>query len=55
MLHYRAVAKTQFRKICDVALCIFGLVVMGYTTTLTVLNWINTDESVPVPKYCDGR
>lgn len=54
MLHYKAVAKTRFRKICDVILCIFGLVVMVYTTSLTVISWV-TGGGVPETRggYCD--
>ncbi|RAL68101.1 hypothetical protein DID88_008817 [Monilinia fructigena] len=36
MLHYRGVAKTRFRKGADILLCVFGLVVMVYTTALTI-------------------
>lgn len=39
MLHMKACATKSWQKIADVALCIFGLVVMVYTTTLTVKEW----------------
>lgn len=39
-------------KIADVVLCIFGAVVMAYTTSLTVANWAS-GEGEGVPKYCD--
>ncbi|EHK96849.1 putative amino acid permease C3H1.09c [Glarea lozoyensis 74030] len=55
MLHYRAVAKTTFRKFCDVLLCIFGLVVMGYTTSLTLKSWAGGDEAPKLPGYCDKK
>lgn len=55
MLHFRAVAKSRFRKTADVVLCVFGAIVMVYTTTLTVLNWVNSGAAVPVPKFCDGK
>jgi proton-coupled amino acid transporter len=54
MLHYKAVAKTRFRKVCDVILCLFGTVVMIYTTSLTVISWA-TGGGVPETHggYCD--
>jgi proton-coupled amino acid transporter len=55
MLHYRAVATTRFRKICDIVLCIFGAIVMVYTTAMTIINWAGGDDATPVPKYCDGK
>lgn len=54
MLHYRAVAKTRTQKILDIALCVFGLVVMIYTTSLTAISWATGGEGeVKKPKYCD--
>ncbi|KAI9742349.1 MAG: neutral amino acid transporter [Claussenomyces sp. TS43310] len=55
MLHYRAVAKTRFRKGADIVLCIFGAVVMVYTTALTIISWADSSSEPPLPKYCDGR
>ncbi len=55
MLHFKAVANSKFRKICDIALCIFGTVVMVYTTSLTIVNWVSGDSKPAPPKYCDGR
>jgi proton-coupled amino acid transporter len=55
MLHYKAVAKTSFRRGCDVLLCIFGFVVMGYTTALTLKSWAGGDETVKLPSYCDKK
>lgn len=54
MLHYKAIAKTRFRKGCDVLLGIFGAVVMIYTTSLTVISWA-TGGGVPETRggYCD--
>lgn len=54
MLHYRAVATSRFMKIADVLLCIFGAVVMAYTTSLTIANWAS-DGGAGLPKYCDGK
>lgn len=55
MLHYKAVSKTRFRKTCDVLLCIFGAVVMVYTTALTIIGWAGGSDEPPIPKYCDTR
>jgi len=55
MLHFRAIAKNNFRKTCDVILCIFGFAVMAYTTSLTVISWISGPDEVPVPGYCDKK
>jgi proton-coupled amino acid transporter len=55
MLHYKAIAKTRFRKIADVALGIFGAVVMTYTTSLTVISWASGEQAPDVPRFCDGR
>jgi len=55
MLHYKAVAKTRFRKICDILLCIFGFIVMAYTTSLTVISWASGIEEPGLPSYCDKK
>ncbi|KAL5317754.1 hypothetical protein ACEPPN_014853 [Leptodophora sp. 'Broadleaf-Isolate-01'] len=55
MLHFRAVSKTTFRKTADVLLCIFGLVVMVYTTTLTVISWASGAQEPDLPSYCDKK
>lgn len=55
MLHYKGVAKTRFRKSADVLLCIFGLVVMVYTTSLTLMSWAAGDEAEKLPSYCDKK
>ncbi|TVY25517.1 Vacuolar amino acid transporter [Lachnellula hyalina] len=54
MLHMRGVARTHFRKGCDIALCIFGVVVMAYTTILTVVSWAGEQEP-RLPSYCDKK
>ena len=54
MLHYKAVAKTKLWKWGDVILCIFGLVAMAYTTSLTVMSWANSAGDA-APGYCDTR
>ncbi|KFY22956.1 hypothetical protein V493_06205 [Pseudogymnoascus sp. VKM F-4281 (FW-2241)] len=55
MLHYRAVATTRFRKLSDVFLCVCGVIVMVYTTSMTVMKWTSGDKVIPVPKFCDGK
>jgi len=55
MLHYKAVAKTRFRKSADVLLCIFGFIVMVYTTSLTVMSWANGSGEPSLPSYCDEK
>ncbi|KAI6710038.1 hypothetical protein PZA11_000902 [Diplocarpon coronariae] len=55
MLHFKAVSKTRFRKACDVILGIFGLVVMVYTTVLTVISWASGTEEPGSPSYCDTQ
>ncbi|KAI9660872.1 MAG: neutral amino acid transporter [Trizodia sp. TS-e1964] len=52
LLHLKAVATARWQKWADVALCIFGLVVMGYTTTLTIQSWASGSGS-PTLGYCD--
>ncbi|KAI1632064.1 transmembrane amino acid transporter protein-domain-containing protein [Biscogniauxia mediterranea] len=53
MLHYRGVARTRARKMSDIGLCIFGLLAMAYTTSLTVISWASGPSGPPLPKYCD--
>ncbi|KAL2351811.1 amino acid transporter-like protein [Cryomyces antarcticus] len=54
LLHYRAVQQPTWRKVTDIALCIFGFIVMGYTTALTVISWTHGSSS-KTPGYCDNR
>jgi len=51
MLHYRGVARNRFWKWADIILCVFGLIAMVYTTTLTIMSWAN--EAPKLPGYCD--
>ena len=46
-MHYRAVSTKAWQKIADVALVIFGFVVMVYTTGLTLFNWVYGDNIKP--------
>jgi solute carrier family 36 (proton-coupled amino acid transporter) len=55
MLHFKAVAKTRFRKSADILLCIFGLIVMVYTTSLTIKSWASGSPNPGLPNYCDEK
>ena len=55
MLHFKGVAKTRYRKSADVLLCIFGLVVMAYTTSLTIISWASGTAEPGLPSYCDKQ
>jgi proton-coupled amino acid transporter len=41
-LHYKGVAEGRFAKIGDIAMMIFGLCAMVYTTSVTVARWAET-------------
>ncbi|KAL7945528.1 transmembrane amino acid transporter protein [Trichoderma barbatum] len=53
LLHYKAVARNRFWRYSDIGLCIFGLIAMAYTTSLTVMSWANSEPKAP--GYCDRR
>ena len=55
LLHYKGVAKNRLWKISDIALCIFGLVAMVYTTSLTIASWASGPEGGGHVGYCDTR
>lgn len=55
MLHYKAVAKSFAWKAADVLLCIFGFIVMAYTTSLTIMSWASGGEESGLPSYCDKK
>jgi proton-coupled amino acid transporter len=55
MLHYRGVAKNVAWKAADVLLCIFGFIVMAYTTSLTIISWASGNEEPSLPSYCDKK
>lgn len=54
LLHYKGVARTAFKRWSDIFLCIFGLIAMAYTTSLTVMSWAN-DEGGGLPSHCDNK
>ena len=39
LLHMRGCTTSNWAKAGDILLCVFGLVVMVYTTTLTIKSW----------------
>ena len=51
-MHYRAVSTKLWQKVANVLLVMFGLSVMGYTTSLTVAKWVHGTRE-HVVGYCD--
>lgn len=52
LLHLKAVATRGWQRATDIALCCFGVVVMVYTTALTIRSWAG-GNSAKSPGYCD--
>ncbi|KAL1635172.1 hypothetical protein SLS56_001924 [Neofusicoccum ribis] len=52
LLHYRAVSRTTWQRFADIALIVIGLVMMIYTTALTIRSWVGGSNVKP-PGYCD--
>lgn len=52
-MHYKVVARNRWQRISDLLLCVFGVLVMGYTTALTVISWTNGSGQPKAPGYCD--
>jgi proton-coupled amino acid transporter len=52
-MHYRAVATKHWHRIVDVLLVIFGIAMMSYTTSLTIIAWANGQQEKS-PGYCDN-
>ncbi|KAK4155458.1 transmembrane amino acid transporter protein-domain-containing protein [Chaetomidium leptoderma] len=55
MLHYKAVAKTAIRRWSDILLCVFGVIAMAYTTSLTVMRWASDSGGGGLPSHCDSK
>lgn len=53
LMHYRAVATKNWQRIVDIFLVIFGVAMMSYTTSLTVIAWANGQQEKS-PGYCDN-
>lgn len=51
-MHYRAVANRFWHRPLDIFLVIFGFCMMAYTTSLTIISWVNGGKVKP-PGYCD--
>lgn len=51
-MHYKVVSRTTFKRACDLGLVALGIVVMIYTTSLTVYNWMHGSAD-KAPGYCD--
>ncbi|KKY17875.1 putative amino acid [Diplodia seriata] len=54
LLHYRAVSRTFWQRFADISLIVVGLVMMLYTTALTINSWVGSDSTKP-PGYCDDK
>ena len=52
MLHYKAVATKPWQRGVDLFMCVFGGIVMMYTTGLTIVNWAGS-SAPSTPGYCD--
>lgn len=52
LMHYRAVATKTWQRVADVLLVIFGVLMMSYTTALTIIAWANGQQEKS-PGYCD--
>ncbi|PSK55284.1 hypothetical protein B9Z65_2673 [Elsinoe australis] len=53
LMHYRVVSTKTWQRVADICLVIFGVILMGYTTTLTIVGWVNGNGAVKAPGYCD--
>lgn len=52
LLHLKAVSQSKWRIAADIILSLFGIMVMVYTTALTIMSWF--DSTRPnLPGYCD--
>ncbi|KAK5123952.1 hypothetical protein LTR85_002149 [Meristemomyces frigidus] len=52
LMHYRVVSTRVWQKVVNVFLVVFGFSVMAYTTSLTVIRWIDGNQAKP-SGYCD--
>lgn len=53
-MHYKVISTKTWQRVSDLVLVVFGLVVMGYTTALTVISWTH-GAAAKTPGYCDER
>jgi solute carrier family 36 (proton-coupled amino acid transporter) len=54
MMHYRVVSAKLWERALNLFLVVFGIVMMVYTTTLTVERWIDGGRAKS-PGYCDHQ
>ncbi|KAJ9668796.1 hypothetical protein H2201_001042 [Coniosporium apollinis] len=54
LLHYKAVAQTRWQRFSDILLCMFGFVLMAYTSALTISSWVH-GSTTKMPGYCDNK
>lgn len=52
LLHMKAIAHNRIQQFVDILLCLFGVLAMAYTTTLTLKSWAQ-GGAVREPGYCD--
>ena len=52
MFHYKAMARTRWQLSSDLAIVIFGVIVMAWTTYMTLKSWVQGDVEVPSNR-CD--
>ncbi|PNS18956.1 hypothetical protein CAC42_6051 [Sphaceloma murrayae] len=55
LMHYRVVSTKTWQRVADICLVIFGIIVMGYTTTLTIISWTSGSSGGKAPGYCDSK
>lgn len=52
LIHQKAVAERWWERVIDWLLCLLGLVLMAYTTVITISSWIGGEKEVS-HGYCD--
>ncbi|KAI7858035.1 transmembrane amino acid transporter protein-domain-containing protein [Circinella umbellata] len=55
LFHLKAVARTFRQRFIDIAIIIFGLVCMTYTTYITLSLWSSTEEAPPLSRCAPGN
>ena len=55
LFHLKGVARTFRQKFIDIAIIVFGLVSMTYTTYITLSLWSSTEEAPPVSRCAPGN
>ncbi|KAI9597128.1 transmembrane amino acid transporter protein-domain-containing protein [Syncephalis fuscata] len=52
LFHYKAIARTRWQKLSDLAVAAFGIIVMVYVTSVTISSWINQTTPEPDNNRC---